>query len=448
MKANAILKTILVGLLTLTSTSGLLASRNPEASVSLDARLSNPYISHRGGSAFLHISLATADHRREQRKPMNIAVVLDRSGSMEDEGKMGHARAALHALIDKLAPEDFFSLVVYDHAVDVLWEAQRVGQGKRELRRIVDRVYPRGSTNLGGGMVEGFRQVGRFSGREYVNRVVLISDGLANQGVTDPVELARIARTHRSRSISLTAIGMGLDYNENLMMSLSESGGGNYYFMERSHNMAGLLEKEFSSMSSVLAQNASIEITPGRGVRIRDVVGCEFRRDRDRYVIHVGDIYANETREFTVELDVPEGTGSLLVAKGSLTFEPRSVRMERPRSFAVHVRYSRDLAVIERNRDFQTQAKVDIALSTKKVEEAMKALDEGNEADASIRLEEARNMIVASPAAAVGGTTSEALSRQAERLSGFKDTLEANRDNTARAKKQIQYENYRQQRNK
>jgi len=448
MERRIVLKGTLLVLLLFAGTLTLSAGRGPEAMITLDGRLNSPYISPNGGSVFLNITLSATDQRRLERRPMNIAVVLDRSGSMEDEGKMGHARAALHALIEKLDSEDIFSLVIYDNVVDVLWEAQRVGKGKNELRRIVDRVYPRGSTNLGGGMVEGFKQAGRFAGREYINRVILISDGLANQGITDPVELARIARTYRSRSISLTTIGMGLDYNENLMLSLSESGGGNYYFVERSQGMAGLLEKEFGSMSSVLAQNASIEISPGRGVHVRDVIGCEFRIDRDRHVIYVGDLYANETREFTVELVVPEGTGSRVVARGALNFESGNVRIDRVRPFEVQVRYSRDVAVIERNRDLKTQARVDIALSTKKVEEAMKALDEGKEADASMRLQEARSMILASPATAAGGAASEALSDQAGRLEEFKKKLEANKDNVARAKKQIQYENYRQQKNK
>ena len=100
------------------------------------------------------------------------------------------------------------------------WRRQGIARGQRpteslrsEWKRLVSDISPRNSTNLGGGMIEGFRQVERHRSREYVNRVILLSDGLANQGVTDPRELNRIARNHRDETISLTTMGVGLDYN-------------------------------------------------------------------------------------------------------------------------------------------------------------------------------------------------------------------------------------------
>jgi len=121
------------------------------------------------------------------------------------------------------------------------------------LLRLINRVSPRGSTNLGGGMIEGYRQVERFASKEFTNRVILLSDGLANQGITDPRQLNSIARRNRIHSISLTTMGVGLDYNENLMVGLAEYGGGSYYFIEHPRSIAHILNKEFNSLSSILA---------------------------------------------------------------------------------------------------------------------------------------------------------------------------------------------------
>ena len=120
----------------------------------------------------------------------------------------------------------------------------------------------------------------RTPAREYVNRVILLSDGLANQGITDPHRLQNIARKQRDHAISLSTIGVGLDYNENLMVGLSENGGGNYYFLESSRNLASVLRKEFDRLGDVVAQNVTIEIELGRGVRLLDAIGYEHSVNR------------------------------------------------------------------------------------------------------------------------------------------------------------------------
>ncbi len=415
--------------------------------ITMDARLSCPYMSTHGGTTYLQISLATSEAGRPERRPMNVAVVLDRSGSMADAGKIEFARQALLRLIDQLEHQDIFSLVIYDDVVEVPYLACRV-ESKAELRRLVDRIYPRGSTNLGGGMMEGFRQVERNLTREYVNRVILLSDGLANQGITNPHELNRIAREFRMRSISLTTIGVGAEYNENMMVGLSEAGGGNYYFIESPRNLASIMSGEMNTLSSVVAQNASIELTLGHDVSVRDVIGCEHHPEGEKYVIPVGDIYANEQREFTVELLIPEGAGTVTVASGVLRYESELIRPARYPAFSVSVHYTHDVAVIKKNTDWDTQAKADIALSTRKVEKAMQALDEGRHEEAEQVMNEAKHLLNASPASSMTGEAVAAIRAQTSRLDGYAKTLK-DRSNDARVvKKSIQYDNYKTQRQK
>ncbi len=418
----------------------------PVQAVALEGKLNYPFIAEKGGTAFLQLTVTTANVGiQSDRKPMNLSIVLDRSGSMEDDRKMDYAKKAFASLIDQLKPDDLLSVVIYDDVIDVLRKAKRVGRNKSELKKIIDEVYPRGSTNLGGGLLEGLRQAVKNSGKQYVNRVVLLSDGLANVGMTSPEELNRVAREYRHQSISITTMGVGLDYNENLMMGLAESGGGNYYFIERPNNLASIVRKEFNMISSVLAQNAFINIKLGKGVLVNDIVGCEYRNEGGWYIVPVGDLYANDRREFTVELTIPEGTGSLEVARGELKYDAAGISKEYP-TFASNVKYTRDYVEVEKNRDIEVQAKADVAVSTRKVEQAMKAMDEGDMKAAEQALEDANATISASPAASAMGAGGDAVREQIGRVQSYQKVAKSG--DARRAKKSIQYENYRTQKNK
>jgi Ca-activated chloride channel homolog len=419
----------------------------PKEKVQFEGHVNCPAVSTAGGRVYLRLSIVARDHQRPQRRPVNLAVVLDRSGSMSEESKMDYAKAALVALIDQLKSDDIFSLVIYDDVVEVVRSAERVGWDKQRIRNLVEDINPRGWTNLGGGMQEGFRQVEKNTGKEYINRVILLSDGLANQGITDPHRLQSIAKRQRDHSISLSTIGVGLDYNENLMVGLSEHGGGNYYFLESSRNLASVLRKEFDRLSDVMAQNVTIELDLGRGVTLRDAIGYDHHVSDRKVQIPVGDLYGEDSREVIVELDVPPGTGSLGLVRGKLVASAGAGDNDLG-SFDSNIMYEANAAAAERKRDLNEQAKVDVAVSTRDVHKAMESLDKGDKEEASQLLLGATRTLSASPAAASGGAAGAMIKGQVERLRGYADTLESDSKDARRAKKAIQFENYRQQKNK
>ena len=295
------------------SSSAMSLFPKPPGEIILRGNLNQTCIPGRGGTVFLQMQLDARDFPLPERayRPMNISVVLDRSGSMGDERKIVYAKQAIANLVDHLAATDYLSIVIYDDRIETLLPTQQV-RDRYRIKRLLEEVFPCGSTNLGGGMQEGFRQIERNFKTEYINRVILLSDGLANQGITDPRDLNRIVNEYRSRGISLSAMGVGLDYNENLMLGLAEHGGGNYYFIESPSQLASIFEKELNGLNYVVVQNARIELMLGDGVTVNDVIGCQHGRDGDRWTIPVGDISANDHREFTVELSIPEGSGKKL----------------------------------------------------------------------------------------------------------------------------------------
>ena len=440
------MKRNIIAVLTILGLFSTVSGRTPEQKVTINGRINCPFVSHNGGTAYLLLSIEAPATGSRNRQPMNLAVVLDRSGSMADQSKIEYAKKAVRTLIEQLRNDDIFSFVIYDDVVDVVREAKPV-HDKRELLCILDEVFPRGATNLGGGLAEGLRQVERHRDKEYLNRVILLSDGLANRGVTDPSELQRMVQRYRGKSVSVTTMGVGLDYNENLMVRLSESGGGNYYFIESPQSLASIFRKELKSLSCVVAQNAAIELRLGDGVRLRDVVGCEHRGEGKEVVISIGDVYSNEHRELTVELEIPEGTGTLNVVKGVLKYDGKRGWFESWPSFATSIHYTKDFSEVDRNRDHETQAKADVAVSTRNVEKALRALDEGRHEDAARELKNAQAAVMASPAASSTGAGASLLMEQKGRLDSYQQLLKDSTDDR-KAKKSIQFENYKTQKSR
>ena len=410
----------------------------------VNARLNTPVIDVAGGKAYLVLTVKPIVCEMVRRAPLNLCVVLDRSGSMGDEGKMEYAKRALKMLVDQLSSEDYLSIVMYDNEIDIVREMARV-RDKSRIKHLIDEIYPRNSTNLGGGMIEGFRQVERAYRRGYVNRVILLSDGLANQGITDPFQLNRIARRFRAKSISLTTMGVGLDYNENLMMGLAESGGGNYHFIERPSSLASIFEKEFHRLSSLVADNVVIEIKLLNRVRVSDVIGAEFDRHGDRLQVHLGGLHAGEEREVTVELAVPSGKGSQTLVSGEVRGTAKGTAEAASRQFLAAIQYTGDKKEVEEKRDLETQAKADVATSTRRVEQALNALDKGQKDEAAKELDAAAGMLMASPAASQGGAAADMVEEQVKKLREYQETISNEAEAPARAKKAIQFDNYNKQ---
>jgi Ca-activated chloride channel family protein len=412
--------------------------------IGLEAGLNCPWMSTSGGVVLLHVACRGEEVFRRRHVPLNLAVVIDRSGSMGSEGKIENARMAVQTLIDQLAPDDLLSIVIYDDVVEVLRPAMRVGD-KGDLCGLLEEITPRGWTNLGAGMLEGIRQVECHRSCGYLNRVILLSDGLANRGITDGEQLARLARRARMHSVSLSMIGVGLSYNENLMVALAGNGGGTYYYLECARDLASIFRREFDRISSVVAQNAMLELVALPGVHLKEVIGGEVLREGERITVALGDIGAGECREVICELDLSPGSGSRKIIEYALRYssEGREMRIAEQ---SVSIRYTAEEASIDQHRNWDVQAKADVALSTRKVEDALHLLDAGSRDAAVEMLAAAQRGIASSPAAGRPGSPGAILQKQENRIGQYLETIRDRSEDRARAKKAIQYENYRVQR--
>lgn len=205
------------------------------------------------------------------RPPLNLALVLDRSGSMAGREKMPYALEAAAFVVRQLLPTDRVSVTSFDEEVERVVPSV-LAADKEAILRGLRLICPRGSTDLHGGWAEGARQVRAHHAAGALNRVLLLSDGQANHGVTDPNAIAADVRGLAVQGVGTTTLGVGDDYNEDLMEAMGKAGDGNYYYIEDPVQLADIFQTELRGLMATVGQKVSLGIEPAAGVGVADVL--------------------------------------------------------------------------------------------------------------------------------------------------------------------------------
>lgn len=273
-----------------------------ESGLDLQIKLGNSEIDTVGGKAYLLLNLIASDTVIENRSPVNLALVIDRSGSMSGD-KIKYVRRAAISAINMLDEQlDIVSTIIYDDEIDVIYPAQRVD--KKKLKSLIEeRVTDRGSTALHGGLMRGVEEALKKKDKNNVTRVLLLSDGLANVGITDPEFIAVDSRKSYEKGLSITTLGVGSDYNENLMVAIAKNGHGNYYFIEKPDQIEEIFSKEFASLLSVVAKDIKIKLIPLNRTKIEQAIGYELMDKK----IEANNIFSGAKSRFLFEIYVPRG---------------------------------------------------------------------------------------------------------------------------------------------
>lgn len=218
-----------------------------------------------------------------KRPPVNLSIVLDRSASMGDGKKMPFAIEAASFAVKQLLPTDRVSVTIFDHEVEVLVPSTSAENKAAILERLKS-VHPRGSTALHGGWSAGAEQV-RVHRVDGLNRVILLSDGLANQGVTDPNAIGRDVKKLANRGVGTSTMGLGDDYNEDLLEAMSRAGDGNYYYIRSPEQLTAIFEAELTGLMTTTGQKVSLGIEAGPGVSVVDVLNDLDKLPTGRYAL-------------------------------------------------------------------------------------------------------------------------------------------------------------------
>jgi Ca-activated chloride channel family protein len=217
---------------------------------------------------------AVAEKKSGRRTPLNLAVVIDKSGSMTG-AKLEKTKQAAMQLVDRLAPNDIFSLVIFSDRAQVLVPAQKIRDqdAKEGLKEKIESITAGGSTALYAGVKLGSEQLADYLSAKRISRILLLSDGLANIGPSTPRELRRFGSDLAERGLAVTTIGVGDDYNEDLMAGLAEASDANYYYVQDTEKLPQIFAKEFNEMISVAARDVRIEIVCPAGVQPLGFIG-------------------------------------------------------------------------------------------------------------------------------------------------------------------------------
>ncbi|HET8985699.1 MAG TPA: macro domain-containing protein [Trueperaceae bacterium] len=225
------------------------------------------------------------------RKPLSLALVIDRSGSMGGDPIVG-AKAAARTAVDMLIPGDWVSVVAFDSFVETPVRLVKVNEDRSAIRAAIDLIDVRGSTDLFGGWAEGLSQLMSCPDADVVSRVVILSDGHANHGVTDVASIASDVAQAANHGVTTTTMGLGRHYDENLLRSIADAGRGNYEFLAGPDKVIEAFEHELAGLGALRGRNVRLSATgtgitlqrhqyavdvttvhdDGRGVRLPDLV--------------------------------------------------------------------------------------------------------------------------------------------------------------------------------
>lgn len=275
------------------------AEREDPQLVVLEGQLGNEFVS--AGEASMMVSRVRVSTRALENAPrpsINLALVVDTSGSMQG-APINDARAASLALLDTLGPDDRLAVIAFSSDTEVLLPSTRLGGADvGDLRRRISRMEARGTTDLAGGLRVGLEELVRNFEPEGINRLVLLSDGVPN----DAAPVLPLATAAGERGIRITALGLGLDYDETLLGHIAQASGGRFHFVEESSRVADVFREEVLRFERLLARNLVLELRPGPGVRIDGVVGQPVQIAGGAVRVALGDLSEGEQRDVIVRL--------------------------------------------------------------------------------------------------------------------------------------------------
>lgn len=318
------------------SSPGLPSSLDQNAGFTLKAQPESTHLLRGAGETHVAITLSAPDVDGRRRPPVDVAVVLDRSGSMAGD-KLEQAKLAADRLLAQLDERDRFAIVAYGTDVEVVYPMSLATEGHvTSAQRAILQIRDDGGTNMSGGLLAARDQLTRaekLSGR--VARIVLISDGKANEGIVGMEPLAQLANETAQAGMSVTTVGVGLDYDERVMTRMAVAGRGSYYFVESADKLRAMFASELGDLGKTTATQVSLVLEPEAGVEVLEAYGYALqatsRGGRLAYQIPIADLRSGDTRKVVLRLRTDIGDepiaqlasvrASLLVAATERTIE-------------------------------------------------------------------------------------------------------------------------------
>lgn len=336
----------------------------------------------------IRITPPEVDSGISARPKLNLSLVLDRSGSMSGE-KMLRAREATAYCVDQLLPTDRLSVVIFDNRVEVLIPSQ-LAENKAQLKGLLQEVSARNSTALHEAWVRGGMQVSEHLTDGAVNRVVLITDGLANEGLTNVDQIVSQVRGLFERGVSTSTIGIGEDFNEDLLIPMASAGGGNSWHVRTADDMQRIFAVELEGLIAQVAHTVTLGLVPADGVRLADVLNDFAMSETGRY--RLPNLQSGSPLEVVAQLRIPqqaEGT-KLRLLDLRLGYTPQEMKSAEVAKQVFEVEFASERAVELLPVNHDVAKAVRMLMNARARAEAVRLMDTGDFAGSQSVLLQAR----------------------------------------------------------
>jgi Ca-activated chloride channel family protein len=357
---------------------------------------------------------------KRSRPAVNLAIVLDRSGSMAEE-KLERAKDAAIEALRHLGPMDIFSVVVYDHNVSTVVSAQHA-ENIEWIEGRIRQIRSGGNTALFGGVSQGAAEVRKNLDGNYVNRIILLSDGLANVGPSSPEDLGRLGIALIKESISVTTVGVGTDYNEDLMTRLSQNSDGNTYFVESSRDLPRIFTAELGDILSVVAKKVHLIIECPDGVKPLNIIGREGRIKGGIVELSLNQLYGSQEKYALIEVEISGGKSGEKkdIAYVNVSYEDPFTQKKETSSGRAYARFSKDKIKVKQSANIAVQREYNFNLNALSQEKAISLSDKGKNKEAVSELKKSAQKL-----REVGQEhNDEELLKRAEKMEGQADQIE------------------------
>jgi len=272
-------------------------------SLTMTSRLSHPYITVGSSDEFVTVDVTGAEVPGAQRSPVNLALVIDRSGSMSGY-KLTQAKQAARQLVNLLRDEDRLAIVHYGSDVKALPSMAATAANRARMIQYIEGIWDEGGTNISAGLTTGQHQVNAARNEYKVNRIILISDGQPTEGVTDEQGLKSVVKNIRAQGVTVSSIGVGTDFNEDLMQAFAEYGAGAYGFLEDAGRLASIFQKDLQQAATLVARNVELSFELPEGVTLGEVLGYQAHQAGRTVRVAMPDFSAGQTERVVARVQV------------------------------------------------------------------------------------------------------------------------------------------------
>ncbi len=356
----------------------------------VDARLGHASL-RRGdaGETYLFAQVTAADDEaaRAAAPPLNLAIVIDRSGSMKGE-RIANAMNAAVAALERMRDGDSITVVSFDTQARVVVPPTRVSAGNRSsIESAIRAIRLGGDTCISCGLEEGMRQLALTPlGGDRMSRMILLSDGATNAGVRDIPGLRAMANRMHARGVTISTIGVDVDFDEKVMAAIANEANGRHYFVANASGLPAVFAQEFDDLLASVAKEAELAIELAPGVEVAEVFDRTFRREGRRLVVPFGTFSAKQEKTVLVKLRVPtDRDGEQPVADVKLAFRDLLKKTDGSCTGTLALAIKSD-GTEQRELDPFVAARLERSRTARTLTEANRLFEQGRIADARAKL--------------------------------------------------------------